>query len=76
LVFNFGFGGEHGYTERVHPFRDRNGLRTTGLPSSGYTRERMLSDYNLVHGGLMGFGLLFMLFAPLLGAKLNQGRMR
>jgi hypothetical protein len=42
----------------------------------GYTRERMLSDYNPAHGGLMGFGLLFMLFAPLLGAKLNQGRMK
>lgn len=41
----------------------------------GYTRERMLSDYNLAQGGLMGFGLVFMLFAPALGAKLsNRGR--
>jgi len=38
----------------------------------GYTRERMLSDYNLAQGGLMGFGLLFMLFAPSLGAKLRN----
>lgn len=37
----------------------------------GYTRERMLSDYNLSQGGLMGFGLAFMLFAPALGAKLR-----
>jgi hypothetical protein len=41
----------------------------------GYTRERMLSDYNLAQGGLMGFGLIFLLFAPALGAKLrNRGR--
>jgi hypothetical protein len=35
----------------------------------GYTRERMLSDYNLARGGYMSFGLLFMLFAPALAAK-------
>ena len=35
----------------------------------GYTKERMLSDYNLAAGGFMGFGLLFMLFAPALAAK-------
>ena len=41
----------------------------------GYTPERMLSDYNLAKGGLMGFGLALMLFAPALGAKLgNRGR--
>jgi hypothetical protein len=38
----------------------------TGL---GYTGERMLSDYNPAEGGLMGFGLLFMLFAPAIAAK-------
>ncbi len=38
----------------------------------GYTRERILSDYNLAQGGLMGLGLLFMLFAPALGAKLRK----
>ncbi|HEY5637837.1 MAG TPA: hypothetical protein VIS77_13185 [Burkholderiales bacterium] len=35
----------------------------------GYTRARMLSDYDLTEGGFMGFGLLFMLFAPLLAAR-------
>lgn len=38
----------------------------TGL---GYTRERMLADYNLAAGGFMGFGLLFLLFAPALAAR-------
>ena len=35
----------------------------------GYSRERMLSDYNMAEGGFMGLGLLFMLFAPVLAAK-------
>jgi hypothetical protein len=35
----------------------------------GYSRERMLSDYNIVEGGFMLLGLLFMLFAPALAAK-------
>jgi hypothetical protein len=39
--------------------------------SLGYSRERLLSDYNLAQGGLMGFGLAIMLFAPMLGAKLR-----
>lgn len=38
----------------------------------GYTRERILSDYNLAQGGLMGLGLLFTLLAPTLGAKLRK----
>ncbi len=37
----------------------------------GYSLERMFSDYNLAQGGLMGFGLLFMLFAPALAARLS-----
>lgn len=37
----------------------------------GYSNERMLEDYNLARGGLMGFGLLFMIFAPYLAAKLG-----
>ena len=32
--------------------------------------ERIASDYNLFHGGLMLFGLLAMLFAPWIMAKL------
>lgn len=35
----------------------------------GYTQERMLEDYIVSKGGFMGFGLLFMLFAPALAAK-------
>jgi hypothetical protein len=35
----------------------------------GYSRERMLSDYDIAHGGWMGFGLLFLLCAPWLTAK-------
>jgi hypothetical protein len=37
----------------------------------GYTRERMLSDYNLAEGGTMGFGLLFTLLAPALAARVR-----
>jgi hypothetical protein len=37
----------------------------------GYSRSRMLSDYDLTRGGFMGFGLLFMVFAPALAAKLR-----
>jgi hypothetical protein len=35
----------------------------------GYTTERLLADYNPAAGGFMGFGLLFMLFAPALAAR-------
>lgn len=37
----------------------------------GYTGERMFSDYNLAAGGYMGFGLLFMLIAPALAARVR-----
>lgn len=37
----------------------------------GLTRERMLADYDLSNGGLMGAGLFFMLLAPALAAKLR-----
>ena len=40
----------------------------------GYSRERMLSDYIVTQGGFMGFGLLFMLFAPALAAKARRYR--
>ena len=39
----------------------------------GYTKERLLLDYDLAKGGYMGFGLLFMLFAPVLAAKARGG---
>jgi hypothetical protein len=41
-----------------------------------YSRERLLEDYDLSRGGLMGFGLLFMIFAPYLAAKLRVIRTR
>ena len=37
----------------------------------GYSRERMFEDYDISHGGLMGFGIAFMIFAPFLAAKLR-----
>ena len=37
----------------------------------GYSRERILSDYNLFNGGYMGAGLVFMLFAPALAARIR-----
>lgn len=37
----------------------------------GYSRERVFEDYDISRGGLMGFGLIFMLFAPVLAAKLR-----
>jgi len=41
----------------------------------GYSRERIFEDYDLSNGGLMAFGLAFMLFAPLLAAKLRGIKM-
>ena len=35
----------------------------------GYSQERIFSDYNVVEGRLMIFGMMFMLFAPALAAK-------
>lgn len=40
----------------------------------GYTRERILSDYDLARGGLMGPGLAFMLCAPALAARWRAAR--
>ena len=39
-----------------------------------YSWEQMLKDYDVSRGGLMGFGLIFMLFAPWLAAKLYRKR--
>ena len=38
----------------------------------GYSRERMLEDYDISRGGLMGFGIVFMILAPVLAAKLRR----
>ena len=34
----------------------------------GYSRDRILEDYDPSRGGLMGFGLLYMVFVPWLAA--------
>jgi succinate dehydrogenase hydrophobic anchor subunit len=38
--------------------------------SMGYSVWRILADYDLPKGGLMGIGLMFMLFAPLVATQL------
>ena len=43
-----------------------------GLFVMGYAWERMFEDYDLRKGGLMGFGMLFLLFAPLLANTLRK----
>ena len=42
----------------------------------GYSPERVFEDYDISRGGLMGFGLLFMVFSPWLAAKLREITMR
>lgn len=42
-----------------------------GIFVMNYSWKRMFEDYDLSRGGLMAFGLLFMIFAPLLAAKLR-----
>jgi hypothetical protein len=39
-----------------------------------YSRERMFEDYDIGRGGLMGIGLLFLLFFPLLADKLQKNK--
>ena len=43
-----------------------------GILVLNYSRERMLEDYDISRGGLMGFGIVFMMFAPLLAAKARR----
>ncbi len=40
----------------------------------GYSSARMFEDYDISNGGLMGFGLLFLLFAPMIAMKLRGFR--
>ena len=40
----------------------------------GYSEERMFQDYDLSSGGLMGFGIVFMVFAPFLAAKMRGAK--
>ena len=37
----------------------------------GHSWQRMLADYDPAQGGLMGFGFVFLLFAPMLSARLG-----
>lgn len=37
----------------------------------GFSWERMIEDYDIRRGGLMAVGLLFMLFAPYIAARLR-----
>lgn len=37
----------------------------------GYESERVFEDYDVSSGGLMGFGFVFMLFAPFIAAKIR-----
>jgi hypothetical protein len=37
----------------------------------GYSLERILADYNIAQGGLMLFGVLFMLFTPVMAARVR-----
>jgi hypothetical protein len=43
-----------------------------GIFVFNFSQERMLEDYDISRGGLMGFGLLFMFFAPFLADKLRK----
>jgi hypothetical protein len=38
----------------------------------GYSWERILADYNLLQGGLMSLGLVFLVCAPLIAARLRD----
>lgn len=38
----------------------------------GYSRERMVADYDVTAGGYMGVGLLFLLCAPYLAARARR----
>jgi hypothetical protein len=42
---------------------------SSGFFVLGYSRERMFEDYDVSRGGMMGAGLLFMLFVPYLAAR-------
>jgi hypothetical protein len=40
----------------------------------GLSWERIASDYNVLNGGLMPLGLLFLFFSPMIAAKLRTHR--
>jgi hypothetical protein len=42
-----------------------------GIFVMNLSRERILSDYNIAQGGFMPFGLVVLMFSPLIAAKLR-----
>ena len=42
----------------------------------GLSWERMASDYDIPHGGLLPFGLIFLTLSPLIAARLRGFKMR
>lgn len=42
-----------------------------GYFALGYTRERLLEDYDVSRGGLMAFGIVYMVFVPYLVSKMR-----
>ncbi|HON80509.1 MAG TPA: hypothetical protein PK544_18605 [Spirochaetota bacterium] len=43
-----------------------------GMCVFGYPSERIMSDFNIFEGGLLGFGMAFLLLAPLLAWKIRK----
>ncbi len=43
-----------------------------GIFVMNYSQEKILEDYDVSRGGLMGFGLIFMVFTPYLAATLRN----
>lgn len=43
-----------------------------GRLAFGYSWARIFADYNVLQGGLMGFGLILLVLAPLLAAKIRD----
>ena len=45
-----------------------------GYFALGYMRERMLEDYDVSRGGLMAFGIVYMVFVPYLATRVRGAR--
>jgi hypothetical protein len=43
-----------------------------GVLVFGYTADRLLAEFDVRRGGLMGFGILFMTFVPLIAAIVRR----
>jgi hypothetical protein len=42
-----------------------------GYFALGYTRDRLLEDYDVSRGGLMAFGMVYMVFVPYLARRIR-----